>query len=290
VIFLGLMAITVCVAPHCHAEPISVFVTILPQRNFVEQVGGNRVAIEVMIPPGAGHETYEPKPRQMAALSAARLYFAIGAPFEKKWLSKTTSTAKKLKVISTAAGIEKIPLEMHGHGDSEADHDDHHPEGELDPHIWLSPPLVKIQARHIMEALSAADPPGTTFYRENYSRFAEQLDALNAQIQNLLVGLKNRHFMVFHPAWGYFAQAYGLTQVPIELRGQEPDPATLSKQIALGKKLEIRVIFIQPQFSRKGAQVISKAIGARIVEADPLDPDWTGGLIQIAQNLKAAAE
>ncbi len=270
------------------AEPLSVVVSILPQQYFVQQVGGERVAVQVMVLPGANPETYEPKPRQMAALSKAQLYLAVGVPFEEVWLPRITG--KQLTVVHTDAKIEKIPMQDHVHGDRTGHHRDHDETGAPDPHIWLSPPLVKIQAAHILNALMTADPEGSDQYRNNFERFSSQIDLLDSEIKHLLAPAEGKRFMVFHPAWGYFAQAYGLEQVAIEIGGKEPGPAALRKQIETGRRLGVKLIFVQPQFSTKSARLIADAVGAKIVEADPLAPDWPQSLKEVAVKIKTALE
>lgn len=206
------------------AEQLPVAVSILPQQYFVEKIGGNLVKTEVMVPPGATPEQYEPKPRQMSALSRSRLYFACGVPFEKIWLSKMVSANPDIVVIHTEKDIKKRAIEAHsdhGHeagGRSEEETDD--------PHLWLSPPLVMLQARAIFEALAAVDSQNRAIYETNYKNFISELVDLDLYLTHLFATVpKPGLFMVFHPAWGYFADAYGLRQVPVEVgeRSQRPE-------------------------------------------------------------------
>ena len=168
-----------------HAQaPLPVTVTLLPQRYFVERIGGPRVRVTVMVPPGADAHTYEPRPRQMAELSRSRLYIAVGDPFESVWLPKFKAANPNLPVVNTDAGIEKLPM-----ADDDDEHDHAHPvpgkaeapEGLRDPHIWLSPPLVKIQAAHIRDGLVGADPTHRADYEANHVRFLQELDALDTE-------------------------------------------------------------------------------------------------------------
>lgn len=266
------------------ADPIPVFVSILPQKYFVQQIGGDRVEVQVMVRPGASPATYEPRPRQMAQLSEARIYFAVGVPFESAWLEKIAAANPRMTVIHTEHGIRKIPMAIHDHdgGREEGEH------GILDPHIWLSPPLVKIQARAIMTALQAADPPNQAFYEAGCERFMAAVDALDSRIKTLLAPERGLRFMVFHPAWGYFAEAYGLRQVPIEIEGKAPKPAELKALIDHARHAGIRAIFVQPQFSTKSADIIAAEIGARVIVADPLAEDWPVNLEAVADKFKAA--
>ncbi|HEJ83302.1 MAG TPA: cation ABC transporter substrate-binding protein, partial [Desulfobacteraceae bacterium] len=123
---------------------------------------------------------------------------------------------------------------------------------------------------------------------KGYRAFLEEIDALDAQIRKIFAGKEGVEFMVFHPAWGYFAHAYGLTQVPIELEGKNPKPAQLKYLIDHARERGIKVIFVQPQFSTKSAEVAAKAIGGRVAFADPLAPDWAENLREQAEIFKAA--
>jgi zinc transport system substrate-binding protein len=135
------------------SKKLSVFVSIPPQKYFVQQIGQERVDIQVMVKPGASPATYEPKPRQMAAISNTHIYFAVGVPFEKTWLKKIATANPNMRVVLTDRGIQKIPMAA-PRPHAEAEHREH---GELDPHIWLSPALVMIQARTILAAFQEID-------------------------------------------------------------------------------------------------------------------------------------
>ena len=181
--------------------------------------------VRVMVPPGASPATYEPRPKQMTGLAVSRIYFAVGVAFENTWLDKIAAVNPGMKVVHTDNGIEKLPMVAHTHPgregadehkDSRPDDGDHGP-GGLDPHIWLSPPLVKIQARTILTALQEIDPGHQNSYAANYHEFISRIDELDADLKKTFAGRQNSQFMVFHPAWGYFARAYGLRQVPIEI-------------------------------------------------------------------------
>jgi zinc transport system substrate-binding protein len=94
--------------------------------------------------------------------------------------------------------------------------------------------------------------------------------------------------MVFHPSWGTFAHTYGLKQVPIEVEGKSPKPAKLKELIQRARSSRIKVIFVQPQFSSKSAQQLSKAIGGRVAVVDPLAQDWANNLRQVAEEFNNA--
>ena len=274
------------------ADKLPVFVSIVPQKYFVEQIGGSKVEVSVMVKPGASPATYEPKPKQMAQLSQAKIYFAIGVPFERTWLPRFTAANKGMLVAHTDEGIEKIPMAAHNTQDSEpASHNavgDHQEHDAKDPHIWLSPLLVKIQARHILEALAKTDPANQSTYYANHQKFIDEINNLHIELKQLFAGNKGSKIMVFHPSWGYFTRTYGLQQIPIEIEGKKPKPAQLRDLIEHARKYDIRAIFIQPQFSTRNAQLIAKAIKAEVIIADPLAENWPQNLSATAKQFKAA--
>lgn len=290
-----LIFIAPCVAQAQRPGPMTVAVSILPQRYFVEKIGGQLVQVEAMVPLGATPETYEPKPGQMSALSRARIYFACGVPFETIWLQKLISVNPKIVMVHTEKDIKKRAMERHSHpGESTHPANESissHQEPESDPHVWLSPPLVSLQARAIFEALAAADPQNRAAYETNYRRFASELIELDLYLSHLFgAGAKHGSFMVFHPAWGYFADAYGLRQAAVQIEGKEPKAKELDEFIKHARELRVKAIFVQPQYSPRIAQTIAQAIGGKLVEADDLAPDWEKNIRQVAEQIKEAVE
>ncbi len=279
--------------PAFAAERLSVFVSVLPQKYFVEQIGGESVHVKVMVMPGASPATYEPKPSQMTALSNAKLYFSIGVPFEQTWLKKIVTTNPDMKLIKTDQGIEKLPMEgIHSHSETEHHQKTHknesHLQKGLDPHIWLSPKLVKIQSRVILNALVKEAPSKKEIFNKNYQAFLNRIDALDKRLLKLFEKKESMGFMVFHPSWGYFASAYGLKQVPIEIEGKTPKPFQLKTLIQHARENGINVVFVQPQFSTKSAMLIAKEIKGQIVFADPLAENWEENMDSIAKKFKEA--
>ncbi|NEZ61758.1 cation ABC transporter substrate-binding protein [Leptolyngbyaceae cyanobacterium CCMR0082] len=284
-------------------ELLDITVSILPQAYFVEKIGGDRVEVNVMVQPGEEPATYEPKPQQLKDLSEAEAYISIGVPFENAWMDKIQSTNAQMLVIDSAQGIEKLEMAAHHHHHNddhaeEAEHDEHgheeeheheheekheHAEGTLDPHIWLSPQRVKIQAQNIYQGLVTIDPENEATYQANLTQFLGEIDQLDQQIKQNLVGVENREFIVFHPAWGYFAQDYDLEQVPIEVGGQEPSAAELGELIQQAKAENIKVIFAQPEFSTKSAETIATEIAGEVLLITPLASNWSENLLQVSQ-------
>ncbi|EGJ49998.1 metal ABC transporter solute-binding protein, Zn/Mn family [Desulfocurvibacter africanus] len=276
------------------AEAVEVFVSIVPQKYFVERIAGDLAEVSVMVLPGASPHIYEPKPRQLASLQSARAYFTIGDSFEQAWMPRLKAANPNLLLVATDNGVPKIPMAVHPQGEEGEEHgqeakhadDAEHDHGGLDPHIWLSPKLVKIQAANILEGLKAVDPENAATYEANYQTFLSELDALDARIRAILAPARSKEFLVFHPSWGYFAQDYGLVQVPIEIEGKEPKPEELVELAGFASKHRIRAIFVQPQFSRATANVVAREIKAELIVADPLAGNWDRNLIQVAEKLR----
>lgn len=265
------------------AAPIEVFVSILPQKYFVERVGGKHVAVSVMVGPGQSPETYEPTPSQLSRLSRAHLYFRTGVDFEDVWMKRIAAVNPGMRIIDLRHGIALRQVDRlwgapAGQG------------GLADPHVWTSPPLVKIMAATIRDTLSDLDPAHRAEYQANYQAFARDLDRLDHDIRAMLAGARERHFMVFHPAWGYFADTYGLRQIPIETGGKEPGARTLAQTIEIGRQERVKVIFVQTQFSRRTAETIAQALGARVVAVDPLAEDYLNNLRQVARQFAEAMQ
>ncbi len=267
-----------------HAGTLSVYASVLPQKYFLEKIGGDLIDASVMVMPGASPATYEPSPRQMVGLTKASGYFTPGVPFETGWLSRIKAANSDLVIIQTDVGVTKKPMESHDHDGHDADYDD----GVLDPHIWLSPELVKTIAANTCAGLVRLDPENKAAYEANLNIFMSEIEALDGEIKATLAVVPEgrRSFMVFHPSWGYFAEQYGLRQIPIESEGKEPSPRELMEIIEHGRELGIAVVFAQPQFSDKSARVIAAEIGARVMPLDSLAENWSENLRNAAKGFQ----
>lgn len=283
------------------AQPLRVFVSVLPMQTFVERVGGAHVEVRSMVRPGHSPHNYEPTPQQIAALAGTRLYVRIGLPFEDAWMHRIRSASPAMQVLDARSGLALRSLEAHEH-DADGHGHDHEPRrahagGEHahagdapDPHLWTSPPLAARISAGIRDTLSQLDPANAADYERNYRAFATELEALDAQIHALLDPLPQRRFMVFHPAWGYFADNYDLVQVPIEREGKEPGAKALAALIEQARREGVRVVFVQPQFDMRLAERIAEAIDGGVVAVDPLAADYVDNLRRVAQQFAAALQ
>ena len=279
------------------APPLAVGVTIPPQAYFLEQLAGDLVQTQVLVGPGQEPHNYQPTPKQMARLSRVRLYFSLGLPLEKTLLTKLRGLNKDLVVVNTIKGITLLPMtaEHHEHGErhegkahdpKEAEH--HHGQGEPDPHTWLSPRLVQAQAANISAALQTADPAHAQAYAGKLKAFSARLAQLDQRLAQALAPYKGRTILVFHPAFGYLAHAYGLRQVAIEQEGKEPGGKSLARLIERAQKEKVKVVFVEPQFPADNAQAVARAIGGVVAPLDPLAPDYIQNLEAMAGRIASA--
>ena len=285
-----------------YASKPQLTVNILPQKYFVEKIVKDKFDINVMIKPGSSPHNFEPKPSQMKSLNASNAYFQVGDPSEKAWIEKFKQNAKNTLFVDTTVGIEKLKMTAHSHHDEDekaghADEKEHehkeevshkHEDAELDPHIWLDPIIVKIQAKNIYEAMIKIDEANSAFYKTNYDEFIKELDDLDAQIKEILKPYQEKAFIVFHPSWGYYAARYNLEQVSIEFEGKEPKPNELIELINEAKKHDIKIIFVSPQFSQKSAKTIAQNINGSVVAINPLTDDWKNNLLKTTKEIASS--
>ena len=256
-------------AEHQAEKKINVFVSIAPQRDFVEQVGGDRVAVTVMVGPGQSPELYEPTPRQMARLAEAELYFSIGMPFEASWLPEVRQNNPGLKIVACCAGLARLAGHEHGrHEHAGHEHGGH--DSGMDPHVWTDPNNVIAITGLIEASLASHDAAHAQDYRRAARVFTERLRALDRLIAEQMAALKNRVLIVAHPSWGYFAERYGLIQRSIEQDGKEIQGRSLAQLIEFARQRNIKAVFTQPQFNDRAAGVIAAEVGATVYELDPL--------------------
>jgi len=293
---LGLLCVVlvVCALPVlAFAGKVQVAVGVAPVDHFAKRIGGELIATTVLVPAGADAHTYEPKPSQMRAIAGATLYLSAGLEFEEAWEPRLKGANPKLLFVHTDADLKKLPM-PEGHADAhKAGAKGHHGhEADMDPHVWVSPAQVRQMSARIAEAFSKADPVHAKVYAANLAAFLKEIDALDVQLKGLFAGIPadKRTFLVFHPAWGYFARDYGLTQTSIEFEGKEPAPRRLAAIVSQAKAKGAKVIFVQPQMSQRTAGTIAKAVGAKLVIADPLAEDWETNLLKVATGFREALQ
>jgi zinc transport system substrate-binding protein len=263
--------------------PIRVFTSILPQKYFVERIGAELVSVEVLVGPGMSPRTYEPLPQQMSSLSRARMFFAIGVPFEKILREKLGSVCPDLKIIDTDKGIQR--RQMQAAEESGHEHHDgcNHSAGEADPHIWLDPMLVVIQARNIAEALKEAMPEHSAAIEGRLQTFIADMNGIVEELTLVMAPVKGETMLVFHPAFGYFADRFGVKQQAIEIEGKEPAPRQLVDLIRKCRDEKIHVVFVQKQFPVAAAETVARSINGSVAMVDPLSEKYLDNLRSIAE-------
>ncbi|MEZ5357344.1 MAG: zinc ABC transporter substrate-binding protein [Candidatus Zixiibacteriota bacterium] len=260
-------------------DSLRIFVSILPQKYFAEQIFPQPVSIQALIGPGQSPHTYEPSPQKIAALSKADIYLTIGLPFEQRLLAKSADIFNRVQIVDTRRGITFRHMETH-----HDEHDEH--EGTLDPHFWLDPVMAKTMIRNMVPGDSDLWP----LLRRNrvFEAINLRLDSLDAYIAAKLAPFKGQKLYVFHPSFGYFCDRYGLEQVAIETEGKEPSARQLAKLIEQAKADHVKVIIIQSQFSQKTARAIASEIGAEVISLDPLAYDYINNMKHMADTIADA--
>jgi len=281
-ILLSTLALS-CHPPREVGEKPVISVSILPQEYFLKQLAGELVYVNVLIPPGASPATYEPTVAQLGKLEQSTSYFRIGhVGFEQSWMDKLKSVNPEMDIVDLSQGVE-LSHEMEEVNESHHGHS----HGGTDPHIWLSVANARIIARNIYRELLPMFPDQEQELSRRYEKFSVSLDSLEEAIHLKLDGLKDRNFMIYHPALTYFARDYQLVQHPLEVEGKSPSPAHLRAMTDLARDHKITRILIQNQFDRKNAEVLAKEIGGELIEFDPLDPCWMDQMLYIADQFSS---
>ena len=252
----------------------TVTVTIEPFRYFVEQIAGDDVNVNVMVPAGSSPETYEPTPQQMVDLSQSVFYFKVGQiGFEKTWMKKLQQNAPNMKVIDTSTGIRMLKTQS----------------GNIDPHTWMSIKSADIITSNIAKALMDKYPEKAEEYKKRLRDFRKnKLDKLQNEIdkyQSSIKGEKQKCFVIYHPTLTYFAKENGLQQYAIEEEGREPSITQLKELIQRAKSEDINLIFVQKEFSNRNIQVFIDATHSKAVEINPLSYDWEGQMLLITKEI-----
>lgn len=265
----------------------TITVSVIPQKFFVNQIAGQWLSVNVMIPPGSSPATYEPTPMQMKDLSNSQAYFRIGhITFEKSWMSKLTSINPKMKIIDTSEGMDLIAEEAFG--DEHIDTNGHsHSHTGYNPHIWLSPILVKQQANTIFQTLKELYPEHEQSMKINLEKFSLQCDSVKNILDEQLKNAGSTGYIVYHPVWSYMARDYNLNQVAIEHNGKEPTADKLKKIIDFANENNIRVVFVQREFSDVQAKTIASEIKGEVATMNPLDYNWFGTMKEFGEVFSA---
>jgi zinc transport system substrate-binding protein len=268
---------------------LRVYVSVPPLVPLAGRVGGGTVEVRSLVSPSQDPHTFEPSARQIEALAAAQVFWAVDMPYERAWLPRLRAANPRMVVVDARAALGR-PAAEPAAGSVHASHDHSGPDHAhaADPHLWTSPRAVRAMVGPLAEAFAAADPPNGAAYRANATALAAELEGLDAELRALLASLEPRRFVVFHPAWGQFAADYGLEQIAVEQDGKEPAARALAGLATRLRADRTRVIFVQPQTSRRSAEALAREVGARLEVLDPMATDYFGSKRALARALLEA--
>ena len=263
---------TGCAANEEESSALGVATTILPVADFVNNVGGELVEVTLMVPSGASPHTYEPTPGQMVEVSEADVYVKVGSgvEFEVVWLDNLLEQNQDMEIVDCSEGVSLMGS---------------------DPHIWNSPVIAMQMAENIVDGLSQADPENADTYRKNGDAYVARLMSLHEDIESMFEDASTRVFMIYHPAFGYFAAEYGLTQLPIEHEGKDPTPQLLQKAIDDATEYNLQYVFVAPQFATDNATSVAEAIGGELASANALpEGDYIANMLDVAEAIALELE
>lgn len=259
----------------------TVSVSIAPLQYFVDRLTDSVCEVNVMVPTGSSHATYSPTPQQFRKLSDSDIYFRIGyLDYEQAWIDRFQELNKSMKLVNLSDYVELIRGE-------EVDHGNHKHEGGVDPHIWMSPLVIRDLLPVMRDVLVEEYPELAETITSNYSILMGEVEALHKDFTVLSETLTNKAFMIYHPALTYLARDYGFTQVSIEHEGKEPSPAMLGRIIRDAREYTTRVIFIQEEYDMRSAELISQETGARLLQINPMAYDWMESMHDLKQLMQA---
>jgi zinc transport system substrate-binding protein len=263
-------------------ERLKISVSIASIQWLVDQIGGDQVQTQSLTTSGDDPHTYEPSPAQMIAIAASDLYFTAGVEFEEVWIPKFTEANSNLQVVDISEGIDRIPVADH----NQEEGDEH--EG-LDPHIWLSTENMRQIARNIASSLESIDSENSAVYQSNLQNALEIINEVNDQLTQKLSQTQRQQFLIIHPSLGYFADAFGLQMIPVEVDGQEPSPTQLVDILNASKTYGIHTLFTQTGSNPLNVQMLAEQAGInQIIEIDPMLYDWSANMLFIGDSLQAA--
>jgi zinc transport system substrate-binding protein len=254
--------------------------SILPQAYFASRIGGDLVDTLVLVGPGQNPHNYEPGPRQMADLAKAHAWILSGTEFEISLKPKIETLFPNLLIIDGTRGVAFRSMEEH-------EDEDH---GGIDRHTWLGLEPAKIMALHIKDTLCAADSSNAAIYQQNCETLIQDMEKEFELLRKELAPLKSKTVFVYHPAFGYFLDGFGIKQEAVETGGREPTPRQLGALIEKAKAEKVQVIFVQAQFPVESARTAANAAGAELVSLDPLSGDWLANIRVMGEALARSAQ
>jgi len=264
-------------------------VSIIPQKFLLEKIGGDKINVNLLVKPGSSPAVYTPDTSQILALGRSKAFFTIGVAFEEQFLKRIINEMKNLKIVPTYKNIKRYQIEDHHHegdeGHEEENTNNNQSNSDMnfpDPHIWMDP-LNAIEISKVFKTiLIQDDPENKEYYEKNYDNLEKELKNLDKYIHEKLDKHAGKSFFIYHPSLGYFAREYNLNQIAFEIGGKEPSSAQIVEMINEANEHEIKVIFVQPEFSKVSAEKIANAIKGKVIEVFPLSYDYINNLKNLA--------
>ena len=259
-------------------DKIGVVVSVGPQLEFVKAVGGDKVDVTLMVPSNADPHTYEPLANQLSRVSNAKMYAELGTPieFEVNYMDKIRAINPNMLVLNTSKGIKLIPNSAENEFTT------------MDPHDYVDPKNAKIMVNNIYQGLVQIDPADKDYYQKNRDSYLKQLDDLDKNTTKLLKGKQGTYILIYHPAFGYYAKDYNLTQVGAMINDEEPSPQRIAMMVNIAKQNNITVIYTEPQYDPKFMQSIASQIGAQVLNVNDLDEHYIKNMEDIATEFSKA--
>ena len=253
-------------------QKLNVYTSFYTMYDFAGKIGGDKITVTNLVPPGTEPHDWEPTPNDIVGLEKADVFVYNGAGMEH-WVDGVLDSLQNKDLVTVEASHGISLLEGHGHDEDEEEHEEEEEEHSTDPHVWLSPVNAKKEMESIKNALVQADPENKEYYEANYAKYAEEADKLDQEWKDMTASLKNKDLIVAHQAFGYLCQTYGLNQVAIEglSPDSEPDAARMADIIEFAKERKITTIFFEELVNPKVAETIAKATGAKTAVLSPIE-------------------
>lgn len=257
---------------------IGVVVSLGPEVEWVNAVGGDKVNVSLMVPSGSDPHTYEPLPNQLTQVSYAKMYIEIGSSieFENNYMDKIKEANPNMLVVNASQGIQLIPNSAENEAET------------VDPHVWADPKNAKIMVNNIYNSLVQEDPADKEYFQKNRDQYLQQLDQLDKNTTQLLKGKQNTTILIFHPAFGYYAKDYNLTIVGAMINDEEPSPQRIAMMVDIAKKNNITIVYSEPQYDPKFMQSLASQINGQVLTVSDLDEHYIQNMNNVAMAFSKA--
>ena len=256
---------------------VKIAVSIVPQVEWIEEIGAEYVDVLSLIPEGQSPHVYEPTTTELIFMDDADVWFSIGlTDFDKANKAAILEAAQNpsFEFVNLSIGLDLLEIESHEHEGMNLEQET----VNVDPHTWLSPSRTIIMLEQIRDKLQEIDPTHAAEYSTNTASYISQLTALNTTITNRIDTIQNKHMLVFHPSWGYYAHDFGLELISLEEEGKEPSSSHFAEIVEEARLHNVGAIFIQEEFSTEIAQAFASEACVEIVRLYPLSADYLDNL------------